>query len=177
MATIASIARPYAQAAYNFALAKKELPLWEKMLQSATELVQEPRIAKLLAHSRISAQQWFLLFSEILAPLNENTKNFLRLITENKRLSALPTILELFKEYEASDRQAVEVGVITALPLEERYHHKLKDKLTETLKQEVSLRCEVDENILGGALIRVGDKVIDGSIRGQLTRLLEFAIR
>jgi F-type H+-transporting ATPase subunit delta len=178
MATLNSIARPYAQAANATALAKKELPQWESMLRIAAEAVQEPLVSKALSNSRISPQQWNALLGDILASsLNDNRKNFLRLLTENRRLSALPMILELFKEYEARDNQASEVEVTTAVPLEKNYLQKLTDKLTQVLKHPVSLRCLVDENILGGAIVRAGDKVIDGSIRGQLTRLLEFAIR
>jgi F-type H+-transporting ATPase subunit delta len=178
MATINSIARPYAQAAYEFALAKKELPQWGTMLRTAAEAVQQPLVSKALSNSRVTSQQWYLLMSEILSSsLNESRKNFLRLLTENRRLSALPTIVELFKEYEARDNRESEVEVTTAVPLDKAHLQALTDKLTQVLKHQVSLRCQVDENILGGAIVRAGDKVIDGSVRGQLTRLLEFAIR
>lgn len=178
MATLTSIARPYAQAAYAFALAKKELPQWEALLRTAAEVVQQPLLFKALSNSRVSPQQWYSLMSDLLAPsLTENRKNFLRLLTENQRLSALPAILDLFKEYVARDNQASEVEVTTAVPLDKNHQQKLTDKLTQVLKHQVSLRCQVDENILGGAIVRAGDKVIDGSVRGQLTRLLEFAIR
>jgi F-type H+-transporting ATPase subunit delta len=178
MTNINSIARPYAQAAYQFASAKKEAPAWGKMLERAAEAVQQPALSNLLNNSRISAAQWFSLLSDLLGTsLNEEKKNFLRLLTENHRLSALPTIAELFKEYEALDNRSAEVQVTTAIPLDKTHQQKLADKLTQVLKQQVTLHCEVDENILGGAIVRAGDKVIDGSIRGQLTRLLEFAIR
>lgn len=178
MTSINLIARPYAKAAYEFALARKELPAWGKLLQAATEFVQQPLVSKALESSRVSAEQWFALSTEVLSPyLNEERKNFLRLLAENKRLSVLPIIAELFKEYEALNNQATEVQVTTAVPLDEKYQRKLTDKLTQVLKHHVTLRCDVDEHILGGAVVRAGDKVIDGSIRGQLTRLLEFAIR
>ena len=178
MATLTSIARPYAQAAYAFALAKKELPQWGVMLRTAAEAVQQPMLSTALSNSRVTPQQWFLLMSDVLAySLNENRKNFLRMLTENRRLSALPAILELFKEYESRDNHESEVEVTTAVPLDKNHQQKLTDKLSQVLKHQVSLRCKVDENILGGAIVRAGDKVIDGSVRGQLTRLLEFAIR
>lgn len=178
MTNINSIARPYAQAAYQYAQAKKELPVWGNMLRTAAEAVQQPAVSKALSNTRISPQQWFLLFSDILSSsLNEERKNFLRLLTENNRLSVLPTIADLFKEYEALDNKVAEVQVTTAVPLDKNHQQKLTDKLNKLLKQQVTLHCDVDENILGGAIVRAGDKVIDGSIRGQLTRLLEFAIR
>lgn len=178
MATLHSIARPYAQAAYEFALEKKELPQWGTMLRIATESIQQPEVSKAFESMQVSPEQWLLLMKEVLMPwLNEYRTNFLRLLTENQRLFVLPFIYEFFKEYEARDNQASEVEVITAVPLDGKHQQKLIDKLVQVLKQQVSLRCLIDETILGGAIIRAGDKVIDGSIRGQLNRLLEFAIR
>lgn len=178
MANLNAIARPYAQAAYEFARDKKELPQWAAMLHAASEVVQQPLIAKALSNNRIPPQKWLSLMSDVLASsLDGNRKNFLRLLTDNRRLETLPTILDFFKEYEARDNQLSEVEVISAVPLDQEHQQKLQDKLTKVLKHRVSLRCAVDENILGGVIVRAGDKVIDGSIRGQLTRLLEFAIR
>lgn len=178
MATLHSIARPYAQAAYEFALAKKELPQWGRLLQTAADVVQEPQVSKALESTQVSPKQWFDFLSEVLQlSLGENQKNFLRLLTENRRLYVLPWINDLFKEYEARDNQSSEVEVTTAVPLDGMRQQKLIDKLVQVLKHRVSLRCLIDETILGGAIVRAGDKVIDGSIRGQLNRLLEFAIR
>jgi len=178
MATTYSIARPYAQAAYEFARAKKELPAWSSMLHVAAQIVERPEISKLLSNTRISAQQWFSLCSDLLASyLDQDRKNFLRLITENRRLEALPAIAELFLEYEAQDNLLSEVEVTTAVPLDKKQELSLADKLSKIFNHKVNLRCVIDEHILGGAIVRAGDKVIDGSIRGQLSRLLEFAIR
>ena len=178
MATIIAIARPYAQAAYQFASAKKELPQWGALLESAANLVKDPAVASLMTNTRILPEKWLSLFKEVLAPyLNEERQNFLRFLAENSRLSALPAIAVMFKEYEAQNNKVAEVQVTTAIPLNIKQQEKLAAKLTLSLKHQVTLRCEVDENILGGAIVRAGDKVIDGSVRGQLTRLLEFAIR
>jgi F-type H+-transporting ATPase subunit delta len=178
MATLSAIARPYAQAAYEFAQAKQEISAWQTMLAAAAQTVQQPVISNVLTNTRISSQQWYSLLVDVLKPhLNESRKNFLKLITENKRLSALPTIADLFKEYEAINNKTSEVQVTTAVPMNATQQEKLTEKLTKLLKQQVTLRCDIDENILGGAVVRAGDKVIDGSVRGQLTRLLEFAKR
>ncbi len=178
MATLYSIARPYATAAYAFALEKKELPQWGKMLETAAQIVQQPLVLKTLSNSRVTPSQWFSLMTEtVSSSLNDNQKNFMRLLTENRRLNALPLILELFKEYEARDNQASEVEVTTAVPLDGNKQQKFITKLSQVLNHQVSLRCLVDETILGGAIVRAGDKVIDGSIRGQLARLLEFAMQ
>jgi F-type H+-transporting ATPase subunit delta len=185
MANFSAIARPYAQAAYEFAQAQQALPLWEELLRTAAETVQLPALASLLSNDRISAKQWFSLLSDILKSsvsaqvqqTNENWKNFLRLVSENKRVSILPQIYALFKEYKALHNHVSVVEVTTAIPLAAKQQQKLTDKLSKRLHYPVTLRCTVDENIVGGALVRAGDKVIDGSVRGQLTRLLEFVIR
>lgn len=173
-----AIARPYAQAAYEFAKAKQEVPLWESMLRTAASAVREPHIARLISNTRISSEQWFSLLSDILKPyLNDDRKNFIHLLTENKRLSCMPDIAELFKEYEALDNKIAEVQVTSAVPLDDKQKQKLADKLSQYFKHPVTLRCILDKNILGGFIIHAGDKVIDSSVRGQLTRLLEFVIR
>lgn len=178
MATLSAIARPYAQAAYEFAQANQEIPAWRTMLTAAAQTVQQPITSNVLTNTRISPQQWYSIFVDVLKPfLNEQRKNFIKLITENKRLSALPAIVDLFKEYEAINNSTSEVHITTVVPMNAAQQQKLTEKLIELLKQQVTLRCDIDEHILGGAIIRAGDKVIDGSIRGQLTRLLEFAKR
>lgn len=178
MATLSTIARPYAQAAFEFAKGKQDIPAWDAWLQTAANVVREPTIASMLSNTRISSSQWFTLLSDILgSQLNDTRKNFLRLLSEHKRLAALPEIALLFKEYEALNNKVSEVEVTSAVPLNGSQQQKLTEKLAKTLNHQVSLRCLVDENILGGAIIKAGDKVIDGSVRGQLKRLLEFAIR
>lgn len=176
MATLSVIARPYAQAAFEFAQNKKELAVWGTMLETLAATAASPAVSKLLSNTSISPQQWYALFSDVAAPyLNDSRKNFLRILTENKRLGAIAAIVELFKEYEAEHNQLSEVEVISAVPLSAVQQEKLKAKLSRLLDQEVNLRYQIDESILGGVIVRAGDKVIDGSVRGQLTRLLEFA--
>lgn len=98
MASLQAIARPYAQAAYEFAQAKNDLVAWDNFLETAVARVQLPAVSKVLGNSRITPQQWFLLFSELLSTsLNEDRKNFLRILTENRRLVALPEIALLLK--------------------------------------------------------------------------------
>lgn len=178
MATLSAIARPYAQAAYEFAQEKQDLAVWDLMLQTAAKAIQLPVLSKLLSNDRVSPKQWFSLLCDILKPcLNEERKNFLRLLTENKRIAAFPDISEMFRQSEILNKQASEVEVITAVSLDTQQEQQLAEKLSGFLGYKANLRCQVDEHILGGALVRAGDKVIDGSLRGQLTRLLEFAIR
>lgn len=178
MATLSAIARPYAQAAYEHAQAKQEISAWQAMLAAAAQVVRQPIISSVLTNTRVSPQQWYSILADVLNPyLNESQKNFLRLVAENKRLLVLPSIAELFKQYDAINNKVTEVQVTTAVLMNSDQQQKLTEKLADLLKHQVTLRCKVDKNILGGAIVRAGDKVIDGSVRGQLTRLLEFAKR
>jgi len=172
--TLSAVARPYAQAAYEFSETAQQISAWNALLQMAAGIVQQPEVHALLSNTCISARQWLSFFEDSLRPyLDEHRKNFLRLVMDNRRMAALPEIAVLFKEYEAIHQRIFEVQLTTAIPLDEAQKKQFTEKLSEVLKHPVSLRCVVDEHILGGALVRAGDKVIDGSVRGQLTRLLE----
>jgi F-type H+-transporting ATPase subunit delta len=178
MATTSAIARPYAQAAFEYAQAQSDLPGWEAMLKSSAEAIAQPELAAIVSNTRVTSEQWFDLLSSILGPvLNDSRQNFLRLLTDNSRLAALPEIAKLFKEYEALNNKTAEAQVYTAVPMNEAQQTKLAQKLEKLFNNHITLNCQIDESILGGAVVRVGDKVIDGSVRGELTRLLDFAIR
>lgn len=172
---LTTIARPYALAAFEVATAKKAVPAWDAMLQSAAVLVQNPLMQKLLGSPKATAPGLYALFCDILAKtLDTEKKNFLHLLADNKRLLALPDIAALFQAYRAAAEKTVTVEVTSAVPLEENYRSKLIKALHARLQRQIDLHCEVDPTLIGGAVIRAGDTVIDGSIRGKLARLIEF---
>lgn len=171
---LTTIARPYARAAFEYALAQHALPKWEGMLLSAATLVAQDKIKLLLCSPDISSKQLVELFSDILAKILDPEKtNFIRLLAENKRLSVFPEIAALFTSYREDYEKVMDVKVISAIELNKSYQEKLVNKLTHRLQRRVSLQCEVDPSLLGGAIVRAGDMVIDGSVRGKLNRLLE----
>ncbi len=98
-------------------------------------------------------------------------RRFLRLLTENGRLDFLPEIAARFKELEAEDRNVAEVEVVSATQLDERQQERLAAALRTRLRREVRLHCAVDPALIGGAVVRSGDMLIDGSLRGKLERL------
>jgi F-type H+-transporting ATPase subunit delta len=170
-----SIARPYALAAFEYALAKNALPAWEELLQSAATVVEDPLIITFMASPEVSAQQLVELFCEVLASqLNEEQKNFIRLLAEHRRFSVLPDIVAQFKQYREAHEKTVTVDVASAIELDEKQKISLSQALEKRLQLKVTLVCTVDPDLLGGAIIRAGDKVIDGSVRGKLNRMIEF---
>lgn len=170
-----TIARPYAAAAFEVAHAKKDLLAWANLLHSAANLTKDPVIAQLLLSPVVTTSQLADLFCEILASqLNAERKNFIRLLAENKRLAALPDIAVLVSAYQREQEKTVSVQVVSAEPLSEGYRQKLVKALVKRLQRQVELECEQDASLIGGVLIRAGDMVIDGSVKGKLARLMEF---
>lgn len=170
-----TFARPYALAAFEYALANASLASWENMLQAAAEIAQNSEMMQLLNSPKVTHEQLVEIFSDILTNrLDAEKKNFIRLLAQYDRLSALPGIAELFSTYRAQYEKTITVELVSAIPLDEPRQQVFADALTKRLKRKVTLQCEVDPTLLGGALVRAGDMVIDGSIRGKLNRMIEF---
>lgn len=177
MAHLTGIGRPYARAAFEYAKEKKQLPSWQGFLASAANMAKIPEIMALLTRPDMPHAQLAAFFEEILAPSLEGQRHFLRLLAQNKRLAVLPVISSLFGEYLAALEKMSKVRLITAVETEEQFRKEIMSALSKRTKQEVSLQCQVEPAIIGGAIIHLGDQVIDGSIRGKLARLLEFSLR
>ncbi len=171
---LTTIARPYAQAAFECAVEKNDLASWEAMLRSAAEMVQQKTVASLLNSPEMTSKQLADLFCDVLDKVLDKEKgNFIRILAENKRLPVLPDIAVLFASYRAEKEKTIQVEVLSAFPLDELYKDKFISSLTRRLQRKVSLQCDVDATLIGGAIVRAGDLVIDGSVRGKLNRLLE----
>lgn len=168
-----TIARPYALAAFEFALEKSDLAAWENMLRTAAFIAQDKDMARLFISPKATQQELAEIFCEILAPIDAEKKNFISLLAEYERLVALPEIAALFATYRAQYEKTITVQVTSAVELDKPYQEKFATALTQRLKRKVELECTIDESLLGGAVIRAGDMVIDGSVRGKLNRLLE----
>lgn len=171
---LTTIARPYAAAAFECAVQNKAVPAWDAFLKTAASIAQSPSLAVLLESPTITTKQRSDLFCEVLVSmLDTEKKNFICLLAENKRLPILPDIAELFAAHRAAQENIISVHVTSAVPLDEQYQQKFVAALKDRLQLQVTLQCEVDPALLGGAIIRAGDKIIDGSVRGKLNRLVE----
>jgi F-type H+-transporting ATPase subunit delta len=105
--------------------------------------------------------------------LSDAGKNFICILSENRRLMLLPQIAHQFGIMKANQEKAIEVEVVSAQPLDKGQQNKLAEALSEKLEKKVNMQVSLDKSLLGGAVIRAGDTVIDGSIRGRLTKLAE----
>jgi F-type H+-transporting ATPase subunit delta len=172
MANLSGIARPYALAAFEYAHEKQQLSQWKAFLEAAATVAKDKAVVKLLGNPEMSNSNLLALFNEVLVSLlDTDRKNFLSLLAQNSRLCVLPEISDAFNLYYAALEKISNVRVITAIQAEKAFTEKLTDALTKRIKRDVTLEYEVDPAIIAGAIIHIGDRVIDGSVRGKLSRL------
>jgi F-type H+-transporting ATPase subunit delta len=172
MAERLTIARPYAKAAFETAQAKQQLAAWSRMLAAAAAGVSDPPVETLLGSPKLPKQQIAQIFIELVGQeLGDSGANFIRLLAENRRLGLLPVIAQVFEQLRADAERTIEATVISASPLGEVERAALARALKKRLNREVTLQCETDSRLIGGAVIRAGDLVIDGSVRSKLERL------
>lgn len=173
---LTTIARPYALAAFEYALENHDLLSWETMLKTAATIAQDKEMTPLFSSPAITQNEMVDIVCGIVEKtqtLDVEKKNFIQLLAEYERLTALPEIAKLFAAYRAEYEKTITVQITSVIALDTAYQQKFVDALTQRLKRKIALECEIDESLLGGAIIRAGDMVIDGSVRGKLNRLLE----
>ena len=174
MAELATLARPYANAAFDVAKSDGELDRWSRMLALLGAAAEEETVQVLLATPDIEEAQKAYRLSEICGPeLNDRGRRFVQVLASNKRLTLLPEIQSQFEALRAEEQSTLDVSVTSAYPLSEQELHRLKGALSRRFDRDVSMVSDVDASLIGGAIIRAGDTVIDGSLRGRLNKLAE----
>jgi len=166
-------ARPYAQAAFEEALKLSDLNSWSEVLQLLAEAVIYPDIRAVISSPRVAKAQMASLLGDIVGgKIKPQQVNFIRVLAENQRLLVLPEIASIFEVLKAEAEKSVNVEVDSAFELSAEQKDKIVSSLKKRLGREIKLTCKINKELLGGVVIRAGDKVIDGSAR---TRLSEMA--
>lgn len=174
MAEPITLARPYAKAAFEYAMTANKLQSWFEALGVLAAVAGHDQIKKGFGASGLTVEQKASMFVDVCGEkLDENVKNFIRMLATNKRLALLPYISELFAKMKAQQEKTIEVEVATAYELSADLINKLAQALSTKLNRVVTVQSSIDESLLGGAVIHTGDMVIDGSIRGRLAKLAE----
>ena len=175
MAETSTIARPYAKAAFEHAVAKDALDEWSGMLARVAQVVGDDDMrARVLGNPKLSSAQKADVVVDVCGDaVNDDLKNFVRLVGQKGRLAALGAIAEQFEVLKAQQEKRVEVEIVSAFPLAEAQEQSLASALAKRLNREISITTQVDKTLLGGVILRAGDTVIDGSVRGRLSRLHE----
>ncbi|MDH5357659.1 MAG: F0F1 ATP synthase subunit delta [Gammaproteobacteria bacterium] len=172
MAEAITIARPYANAVFAIAQEKGELKAWSDLLAVLAQCVADPDMQSIISSPAVSDEQVVTLLADISGELmSQDARNFLALLAENNRLQLLADIAVIFEELRAEAEQTIAADVISARALTSEQENKISAALKTRLGRDVTLNTTVDESLLGGAIIRAGDLVIDGSALGKLNRL------
>lgn len=167
-----TIARPYAKAAFEEAQAKGRLAQWAEGIAVAAEVVRDPRVAGLLGNPEMIPAELAQLIIDVAGEkLGADGRNFVLTLAENRRLASLPEILAFFNEMRDAAEGVADVTVTSAAPLEDAQQRRLSEALARRLKRRIRLHCEIDPKLIGGAVLRAGDLVIDGSLRTRLDRM------
>jgi F-type H+-transporting ATPase subunit delta len=173
MSQAITVARPYAQAAFEHAQKLGELKAWSEMLHTAAEATQHPEMQAVTSSTRVVAAKLSdLMIAVCGGKLSAAAQNFIKILVENKRLGVLPEILELFEYMRAEAEKSVDVVVTSAFDLSDAQKQKIAAALKVRMGREIKLSCETNRELLGGIVIRAGDKVIDGSARTRLSELI-----
>lgn len=174
MADLTTLARPYAKAAFEVALENKALDQWSRMLTLTASVASIESVSALLSSPVLAAEQRAAVLIDVCGDeLDRNGQNFISLLAENKRLQLLAEISANFEVLKANQQKSVDVEITTAFEISPESTEKLAAALKARLQRDIKLSSKVDPGLLGGALIRAGDTVIDDSVRGKLKKLAE----
>ena len=181
MADNNTVARPYAQAIFEVARENDALDELSGSLAAAKEMLADGQVAAFLARPSLNDEERLAFLQDLFAEAvgkdsvfaggSQHGTNFLKLLLENGRVVALPEMADQFEALKAKVENSVDAVITSAAPLSEAQENKIAATLRERLGREVRISTEVDENLIGGAVIRAGDVVIDGSLRARLEGL------
>lgn len=173
MSEIVTVARPYAKAAFDFAVENLAVEKWQDMLAFAAEVTRNEQIDDLISGSfapETLAQAFITVCGE---QIDEHVQNLVRIMAENGRLVTLPEVSRQFATLRAALESTVEVEVTSAGELNEQQLAKISAAMEKRLSRKVKLNCKIDKSVIAGFVLRAGDLVIDNSIRNRLERLTD----
>lgn len=177
MSELSTLARPYAEAVFRLAQDEKDLAGWSSRLQSLALIVSDAQVARLIADPAVATDRVAGLIVEVAgSDLGERGSNFVKVLAENDRLSLLPEIDAQFEALKANAEGTLEATITSAQALTQAQLDELVAGLKARFNRAVNVQVAVDPELIGGAVIAIGDQVIDGSVKGRLQRM-SFALQ
>ena len=168
MAESVTIARPYAEAAYRTAVEAGAQGLWSARLKRLALVAQDGEMSSVMGNPRLSAEQVANLFISLSEDSDPVFGNFIRTLAENRRLALLPEISRLFEMAKSQDEGVKEAVVYSAFPIDDAQVAALMQQLESRFGTRLTARVVVDDSLIGGVRVAVGDQVLDASVRGKL---------
>ncbi|MDT0177548.1 F0F1 ATP synthase subunit delta [Enterobacter sp. BRE11] len=173
MSELITVARPYAKAAFDFAVEHQSIERWQNMLAFAATVARNEQMADLLSGA-LAPEALSASFIAVCGDqLDEHGQNLIKVMAENGRLTALPAVLGQFIHLRDAYEATAEVDVISAVTLSDSQLTNISAAMEKRLSRKVKLNCKIDKSVMAGVIIRAGDLVIDGSVRGRLERLAD----
>jgi F-type H+-transporting ATPase subunit delta len=177
MSELSTLARPYAEAVFRLAQGENDLAGWSSRVATLAAIVSDAQVARLNADPAVSVDRVAGLIIDVAgASLGERGSNFVKVLAENGRLALLPEISAQFETLKANAEGTVEATITSAQALTQSQIDDLVAGLKAKFNRAVSVQVAVDPELIGGAVIAIGDQVIDGSVKGRLQRMT-FALQ
>lgn len=168
----ATIARPYASAVFELARETGRVEEWSATLELLGMLAADKDMRRLVANPKVSREQLRDLVFDVCGDgLDGPGRNLARLLVQGNRLQYAQDIKTRYEQMRAAAEGKVDVEVVTAYPLDGQQQAGIAESIAERLGRQVNIKTAVDEALIGGAVIRAGDSIIDASLRGRLTEL------
>ena len=166
------VAQSYAKAVHELCTTPADSEAWSKTLAFLAAVVNDPDMARFLTDdARPSEARTQAFLSVVTDELNPQQINLVRLLGENGRLMQIPEIATQFEQLRAEAEQRMTATVVSAYPLTESEINQIKSALNKRMNRRIDLITETDDSLIAGAIIRAGDLVIDGSMRGGIQKL------
>lgn len=177
MSELSTLARPYAEAAFRLAQGENDLAAWSARMKTLAAIASDSQLVRLNADPAVASDRVAKLVIEVAgADLGERGANFVKVLAENGRLALLPVIAEQFETLKAHAEGTLEATITSAQALTQSQLDELVAGLKAKFNRAVNVQVAVDPELIGGAVIAIGDQVIDGSVKGRLQRM-SFALQ
>lgn len=169
---ITTIARPYAEAAFERAQETGRIDVWSQALNLLCAVASDPQMGEQIANPNVPRERIRDMILQVCGDaLPEDVANLLHLLADNARLALIPEIASLFEDRRVAGEGVRHVVVRSAFPVDAEQERKLGESLARRLNAQIELTVEEDPELIGGVEIRAGDLVIDDSVRGKLKQL------
>ena len=172
MAELAALARPYAEAVFLMADEKGRIDQWSDMLEFLKQVTSNELLKKISDNPKVSKQALEGAMLDICdGQIDDEGLNLIKLLIKNDRLQLAGEIAEQYEIRKAEKCGLLDVTVTSAYPMSDNEKETLQKSLSESFGKKVKISVEEDSSLIGGIVIRAGDKVIDGSLSGQIQQL------
>ena len=173
MADFTTAARPYAKAVFEIARDGGKFEDWSNRLAVLGAIVGHPEMQERLDAPNLTQADAARMVETVASDVvnDDDSRNFVKLLAENNRMKMLPDIGGIYEELRAEAEGEIEANVVSAFELTEEQRDKMAMALSKRLDRKVRIVSSVDESLIGGAIIRAGDLVIDGSVKGRLDKM------